>query len=101
MVARAGPGAAGGDGGELGRGGRSSGVLGFGAGMHNRGVERGYGLLGVANAVTRSVSSMRGCGHDDGVAGRAECSGAVGMAALLEQMEWSGMGEGDLGHIIG
>ena len=23
------------------------GVLGFGAGMHNRGVEKGYGLLGV------------------------------------------------------
>ena len=47
MVAPAGPGAAGGDGGELGRGGRSSGVLGFGTGIHNRGVERGYGLLGV------------------------------------------------------
>ena len=39
--------AAGDDGPELGSGGRSSGVLGFGAGIHNRGVERAYSLLGV------------------------------------------------------
>ena len=45
---------------------------------------RGEGLRppgSVANAVTRSVSSPRGCGHDDGVAGGTECSGSVEMAA--------------------
>ena len=61
---------------------RSSGELGSGARMHGR--EHG-GVLrvprGVANTVTCSVSSPRGCGHVDGVAGGAECSGSMEMVA--------------------